>query len=91
MKMLALAAFLLLSMLFGCTAPPDSKTVEAATQPNLTTHSKFQLVGTQGGEFLVDSDTGTVWQYQDKAGGFVRISVQPEDKVIVVTPEDMKQ
>lgn len=72
-------AFALLSvgLLAGCTEAPASKSVETAS---LRPQHNFRLYGSpEKGEFMIDADTGDVWQYQQKGDHMEFVAVPKQE------------
>lgn len=90
-------ALLSLGLLSGCTAGTLApKAVEAAPQPKAPQHSvnRYELHGSPDKlALLVDSETGTIWQYDPKSAtpSFKMIAVNGLNPEVTVAYKDGKK
>lgn len=83
-----------LGSLIGCTAGVPATTVQAANQPPIQQHSvnRYELHGSPDKvALLVDSETGSVWQYADTPDHkkeFVPIPVIGKPEQVKIDPAD---
>jgi len=82
-------ALLSLGLILGCAQTPATTAVQAAPKPPAPQHSvnRYELHGSPDKvALLVDSETGTVWQY--KGDDFKRIPVQGMNPCVPVSYAD---